>query len=454
MQVRVFLGALCSVLLLGALVGAEIDDKVLSKDLYGALEISQEASAGEIKKAYRTLARKYHPDKAKSEREKEENERKFVEIAEAHEILVDDNLRGEYDYHRQFGMGAFGRGPQQGGGRGPRDAARGGGMYQDGAGESYEYMFQGGEGGDVFEMFEDLLRGGSAQYTQQQYQHQEFMTGQDLFDMFVGGGIFEGAAHGAFSQPPQFQPAATESPLRSNEIITPYSPILVSAGHSHYALLDATCSYKVFSYTSGNIGDFVQLLAEHPISLHEAQGVKQTYKTPEFPSLDGNCFAGLDESGAFSVFEGHPHFEYRTIWTTKERNEGEEIDYHKSLEKRYFLHVTDDGELAVMSLPGTGGRMRRQRGEDREDDRPACTWSSRGCPDDYKGSSKINKKVRKAARVTIKFVSTAVRLIRSLPRYVDAGLDVLDELGPLETARVVLLRSLILTRRILLHVLA
>ena len=91
-----------SVLWLLAFCIAEIDESVVIKDLYHVLGVKKDAKPSHIKKAYRDLARKYHPDKATNADEKEKNEAKFVEIAEAYEILNDDTSREEYDYHRQF----------------------------------------------------------------------------------------------------------------------------------------------------------------------------------------------------------------------------------------------------------------------------------------------------------------------------------------------------------------
>lgn len=73
----------------------------MSKSLYNTLEISQNASADEIKKAYRKLARKYHPDINKEKSAEE----KFKEINAAYEILSDEQKRAQYD---QFGDSMFG----------------------------------------------------------------------------------------------------------------------------------------------------------------------------------------------------------------------------------------------------------------------------------------------------------------------------------------------------------
>lgn len=73
----------------------------MSKSLYSTLEISENANADEIKKAYRKLARKYHPDINKEAGAEE----KFKEITAAYEILSDPQKKAQYD---QFGDGMFG----------------------------------------------------------------------------------------------------------------------------------------------------------------------------------------------------------------------------------------------------------------------------------------------------------------------------------------------------------
>ncbi len=73
----------------------------MSKSLYETLGIGENASADEIKKAYRKLARKYHPDVNKTP----EAEEKFKEINAAYEILSDEEKKRQYD---QFGDSMFG----------------------------------------------------------------------------------------------------------------------------------------------------------------------------------------------------------------------------------------------------------------------------------------------------------------------------------------------------------
>ena len=84
----------------------------LEKDYYKALNVSKTASADEIKKSYRKLARKYHPDANKGDPKAEE---RFKEISEAYNTLSDPKRRKEYDDARSlFGSGGY-RPPGQGG---------------------------------------------------------------------------------------------------------------------------------------------------------------------------------------------------------------------------------------------------------------------------------------------------------------------------------------------------
>ena len=101
------------------------------QDFYEILGLSKSATQAEIKKGYRKMAIKYHPDKNPDDRTAEEN---FKKAAEAYEVLSDENKKARYD---QYGHQAF-EGPQGGGGFG------GSGMNMD----------------DIFSQFGDIFGGG------------------------------------------------------------------------------------------------------------------------------------------------------------------------------------------------------------------------------------------------------------------------------------------------------
>jgi molecular chaperone DnaJ len=88
----------------------------IEKDYYKSLGVPKDATQAEIKKAYRKLARQYHPDANKNEAKSEE---KFKEISEAYDVLSDEKRRKEYDEARSlFGSGGFRMPGGMGGGAG------------------------------------------------------------------------------------------------------------------------------------------------------------------------------------------------------------------------------------------------------------------------------------------------------------------------------------------------
>lgn len=77
------------------------------RDYYEVLGLSRNASADEIKKAYRNLALKYHPDRVSADKKKEAEE-KFKEMSEAYEVLLDPNKKATYDQYGHAGVdGSF-----------------------------------------------------------------------------------------------------------------------------------------------------------------------------------------------------------------------------------------------------------------------------------------------------------------------------------------------------------
>ncbi|MFC0598468.1 molecular chaperone DnaJ [Streptomyces palmae] len=126
---------------------------VLEKDLYKVLGVPKDATEAEIKKAYRKLAREFHPDANKSDAGAEE---RFKEISEANDILSDSKRRKEYDEARAlFGNGGFRPGPGGAGGPGGFNfdlgdlfggAQGGGGFGGGGLGDVFGGLFNRGGG--------------------------------------------------------------------------------------------------------------------------------------------------------------------------------------------------------------------------------------------------------------------------------------------------------------------
>ena len=115
------------------------------KDYYELLGIAKGASADEIKKAYRKLAIKYHPDKNPGDKAAEEH---FKEFSEAYEVLSDTTKRQQYD---QFGHAAFGAG--RGGGGGGFGGGGFGGIDLEEALRTFMGASGGGGGGSIFDNF-------------------------------------------------------------------------------------------------------------------------------------------------------------------------------------------------------------------------------------------------------------------------------------------------------------
>ena len=128
------------------------------RDYYDVLGVGRNADAKEIKRAYRKLAKKYHPDMNPGDKNAEQ---KFKEITEAYNILSDDEKKKLYD---QYGFAAFEEGAGAGGAYGGGQGFHGqggfgsgfGGFGQGGSGY-HEYHFENGNMGDMGDIFGDIF---------------------------------------------------------------------------------------------------------------------------------------------------------------------------------------------------------------------------------------------------------------------------------------------------------
>ncbi len=115
------------------------------QDYYDLLGVARSATPDELKKAYRKLAMKYHPDKNAGDKE---SEKKFKEISEAYEVLKDDQKRAAYD---RMGHAAF------------DGSMGGGGGYQQAGG----FDFSASGFGNIFDdMFSEFMGGGQGRNAQ------------------------------------------------------------------------------------------------------------------------------------------------------------------------------------------------------------------------------------------------------------------------------------------------
>ena len=139
------------------------------RDYYEVLGVAKDADAAAIKRAYRKLAKKYHPDSNPGDKTAEQM---FKDVNEAYDVLSDPKKKKLYD---QFGHAAFdetagyGQGAQGAGGFGGFGGFGNGGAYRSGSfrsgdGTYHEFHFEGGDGDDIFgDIFGNMFGGkGSA----------------------------------------------------------------------------------------------------------------------------------------------------------------------------------------------------------------------------------------------------------------------------------------------------
>lgn len=137
------------------------------KDYYKILGVNKSATEAEIKKAFKTQARKYHPD-MHPEAKKAEMTEKFKDINEAYAVLSDKQKRTIYDQVGQEGYQNYARGGGPTPGAGARRQSRTGGanpyqQYGGYGGQSYSFNSGGGngfEGADFSDFFQSIFGGG------------------------------------------------------------------------------------------------------------------------------------------------------------------------------------------------------------------------------------------------------------------------------------------------------
>ncbi|MCB1273465.1 MAG: DnaJ domain-containing protein [Leucobacter sp.] len=128
----------------------------LEKDFYQILGVAKDVDDAALKKTYRKLARKYHPDSNPGD---EAAEAKFKEISEAFSVLSDPEQRAEYDQIRAMGTGSARFTAGGAGGQGFEDIF--GGMFG-GPGGRTQYTFQNGQTGGFDDLFGGMFGGGRA----------------------------------------------------------------------------------------------------------------------------------------------------------------------------------------------------------------------------------------------------------------------------------------------------
>ena len=126
------------------------------RDYYETLGVAKNASDEDIKKAYRKLAMKHHPDRNQGDGAKKSEEH-FKEAKEAYEMLSDPQKRAAYDQYGHAGVD-----PNAGGGRGP--GAEGFGGFAEAFGDIFGDIFNGGAGGQRRGGGQQVFRGSDLSY--------------------------------------------------------------------------------------------------------------------------------------------------------------------------------------------------------------------------------------------------------------------------------------------------
>jgi hypothetical protein len=274
------------------------DDSLIEKDLYKHLGIKSNASLHDIKKAFRGLAQLYHPDKSKPNN-KVTNEALFREVATAYEVLSDSSQREEYDSMRSMRERRNQQSPNRRNSQGnERHAPER--QQQQHHNEDYSTFFS-------FDDWEDY--------------EEEINTSS-----FFGN-----------------QPVIAGPMLPAMQVIFPYTPIIVSEDQSHFCFLDMHCSFGVYK---GDLNELIRhlLVGNEPPDL-TIMPLELKFRTEGEPTLNGQCFAGLDESGVLRVYRGHPDYpgSLHPIWSSDPPKE--DASMYNSYFRSFYVELSSKGYM-------------------------------------------------------------------------------------------------------------
>ena len=300
-----------------------LDNSLIERDLYKDLGLTDSASLKDIKKAFRKLAQVHHPDKSKPSN-REANEIIFREVAAAYEVLSDSSQRQEYDSERK--------------GRERRSTGR------------FQYESSSSQ------------QNGQRERQNQQYGHGHRSTYPNHDDSFAD----DRSGYNRRNDFPfaTYRPSVANTILPATQVIFPYSPIIVSQDRQHFALLDIHCSLGVYK------GD-ADVVIKHLIFFQSPPDltmmpVELKFRTEGEPSLNGKCFAGLDEVGVLRVYRGHPEYPDNSepLWSSDPPTD--DSSEYNSYFQRFYLELSNTGELAVrMFVAGSSDSQ--------------CVWSTTSC---------------------------------------------------------------------------
>jgi hypothetical protein len=151
----------------------------------------------------------------------------------------------------------------------------------------------------------------------------------------------------------------------------------VTLDHSYAAMIDSQCSLVVYS---GNVDAFIKYVFEYEDNyngninsdsssyrggiafttkeLVDLFNIEVLFRSESFASLQGNCFAGLDEVGVFRIFRGHPGYStFSTIWASQPLQTSWENTFVDSIyPSTYKLVLQGNGELVILKFTTPGLR--------------------------------------------------------------------------------------------------